>query len=87
MISKESLSEIITSQRLATGVKSGYGIGFSVETSKNDTPKYYHTGGGVGASTILIVYPKEDLVIAVLTNLTGVSMQGFGNELESVFIN
>lgn len=86
-VSKESLSEIITSQRLATGNNTGYGIGFSVETSKNGTPKYYHTGGGVGASTLLLIYPKEELVITVLTNLTGVSMQDFGNQLESVFIN
>ncbi|HMR17085.1 MAG TPA: serine hydrolase, partial [Mariniflexile sp.] len=67
--------------------KTGYGLGFSVETSKKGTPKYYHTGGGVGASTILVVYPKEELVMTVLTNLTGVSMQEFGNELEQVFIN
>ncbi|MFD0836883.1 serine hydrolase domain-containing protein [Mariniflexile aquimaris] len=87
IVSEESLSEIITSQRLVTGEKTGYGIGFSVETTKNGTAKYYHTGGGVGASTILLVYPKEELVIAVLTNLTGVSMQDFGNQLESVFIN
>ena len=87
IISKETLSKIITSQRLITGENTGYGIGFSVETSKKGTPKYYHTGGGVGASTILMVYPEEELVITVLTNLTGVSMQDFGNELESVFIN
>lgn len=87
IVSEESLSEIITSQRLVTGEKTGYGIGFSVESTKNGTPKYYHTGGGVGASTILLVYPKEELVIAVLTNLTGVTMQDFGNQLESVFID
>lgn len=87
IVSKEALSEIITSQHLKTGERTGYGIGFSVETSKNGTPKYYHTGGGIGASTILLVYPKEELVIAVLTNLTGVSMQDFGKELETVFID
>ena len=87
IVSKEALSEIITSQRLLNGENTGYGIGFSVETSKKGTPKYYHTGGGVGASTVLLIYPEEELVITVLTNLTGVSMQDFGNELESVFIN
>ena len=86
-VSKEALTEIVTSQHLKNGEKTGYGLGFSVETSKKGTPKYYHTGGGVGASTILVVYPKEELVMTVLTNLTGVSMQEFGNELEQVFIN
>lgn len=87
IVSKKTLSEITTSQRLSSGNKTGYGIGFSVETSKKGTPKYYHTGGGVGASSILLIYPEEELVITVLTNLTGVSMQDFGSELESVFIN
>lgn len=87
LVSKEALSEIITSQRLKTGKITGYGIGFSIGHSKNGTPKYYHTGGGVGASSILLVYPKEELVIAVLTNLTGVSMKDFGDELEAIFID
>lgn len=87
IVSKESLSEIITSQRLKTGERTGYGIGFSVETSKNGTPKYYHTGGGVGASTILIAYPEEEVVITVLTNTTGISMPEFGKELENIFID
>ncbi len=87
LISKEAIKEIITSQRLSSGNKTGYGIGFSTVTSSNGTPKFYHTGGGVGASTILMVYPEEELVITVLTNLTGVTMLDFGNALESIFIN
>ncbi|MEN3322616.1 serine hydrolase domain-containing protein [Mariniflexile soesokkakense] len=87
IVSKETLSQITTSQHLKTGERTGYGIGFSVETSKNSTPKYYHTGGGVGASTILMVYPKEELVITVLANTTGISMPDFGKELEAVFID
>ena len=87
ILSKDVINEITTSQYLASGEKTGYGIGFSCETSKNNTPKYYHTGGGVGASTILLVYPKEEMVITVLTNLTGVSMTDFGTELENLFVD
>ncbi len=87
ILSKEAISEIVTSQRLNNGYRTGYGIGFSIEKSKNGSPKYYHTGGGVGASTILLIYPEEELVITVLTNLTGVKMIDFGNQLESLFID
>lgn len=87
IISQQAISEIVTSQKLNNGNKTGYGIGFSVETSKNGTPKYYHTGGGIGASTILLIYPQEELVITVLTNLTGVPMKEFGNQLESHFMD
>jgi CubicO group peptidase (beta-lactamase class C family) len=87
IISKKSLSEITTSQKLKSGQKTGYGIGFSTQKTKKGTPKYFHTGGGVGASSILLIYPEEDVVITVLTNLTGVKMDGFGQQLEAVFVD
>jgi len=87
IVSKEALSEMITSQELKTGKITGYGIGFSVEYTKNNTHKYYHTGGGIGASTILLIYPKEGVVISVLTNISGVDMEAFGEALESVFVD
>ena len=87
IVSEKSVSEIITSQLLKSGNKTGYGIGFSVGHSKKGTPKYFHTGGGVGASTILLIYPEEEVIITVLTNLTSINMIEFGNQLESFFID
>ena len=87
IVSKEALSEIITSQKLKSGNITGYGIGFSVETTKSNTPKYYHTGGGVGASTVLIIYPKESIVISILTNKSGVNMDAIINTLEAIFVD
>lgn len=85
-VSKEALSEILTSQILKSNKVTGYGIGFSVDCTKNNTSKYYHTGGGVGASTVLLIFPKEGIVISVLTNKSGVSMDAFAKELEATFI-
>lgn len=87
IISKEALSQIITSQRFKSNYITGYGIGFSIAKTKKGTPKYFHTGGGIGASTILSIYPNEDIVITVLTNLTGISMEDFGKELEAIFVD
>ncbi|WP_298535025.1 serine hydrolase [uncultured Algibacter sp.] len=87
LISKDVLTEITTSQKLKSGNHTGYGIGFSVEQTKNKTPKYYHTGGGVGTSTVLLIYPKEEVVISVLTNRTGIKMDAFGKALEAIFLD
>ncbi|GGZ81573.1 serine hydrolase domain-containing protein [Algibacter mikhailovii] len=87
LISEDALFEITTSQKLKSGNLTGYGIGFSVERPKNGTPKIYHTGGGIGASTALFIYPKEAIVICVLTNKTGVKMDSFGKTLEHIFID
>ncbi|MCH4551328.1 serine hydrolase domain-containing protein [Aestuariibaculum lutulentum] len=86
IITQKTLSKLTTSQRLGNGYKTGYGMGLSIRTSINNTPKYYHTGGGMGSSSILCVYPDEGIVICVLTNLSGVSMVEFGNALEEVFL-
>ena len=87
IVSKNSLRKITTSQKLKSGNLTGYGIGFSIDHTKKGTSKIYHTGGGVGASTILMVFPEDDIVISVLTNLSGVSMDSFGKQLEDVFVN
>ena len=87
IVSKEALLEMLTSQKLKSDKITGYGIGFSVECTKNNTNKYYHTGGGVGASTILLIYPKEGVVISVLTNRSGVDMEVFGQALEAIFVD
>ena len=87
IVSNEALSEMITSQKLKSDKITGYGIGFSVECTKNNTNKYYHTGGGVGASTILLIYPKEGVVISALTNRSGVDMEVFGEALEAIFVD
>ena len=87
LISKEALSRITTSQKFKNGNKTGYGIGFSIEKTKNNTPKYYHTGGGVGASTILMVFPEVDLVITILINKSSIDTKVLGEDLENVFID
>lgn len=87
LISEEALSQITTSQKFKNGNKTGYGIGFSIQKTKNNTPKYYHTGGGIGASTILMVFPGEEIVITILTNKSGVDAKVLGEDLERIFID
>ena len=64
-----------------------YGLGFGIGKTKNSTPKYSHSGGGVGASTLLLIYPKEKVVISILTNLSQVPIFDLGDQLESIFVN
>lgn len=87
IVSKTNLAKIITPQKLKSKKNTGYGIGFSIANTKNKTAKYYHTGGGIGASTVLLIYPKEGIVISVLTNKTGINMDAFSQKLEEVFLN
>ncbi|TYP96765.1 CubicO group peptidase (beta-lactamase class C family) [Tenacibaculum adriaticum] len=86
IISSKSLSEITTSNKTFDGKKTNYGIGVSISKTTNNTLKLSHSGGGIGASSYLLIYPEEEITIAILTNLSGVKMKGYIKNLENIFI-
>ena len=86
IISKESLAELIKSQKTSNGKNTNYGIGIGVRKIKNNTLKLSHSGGGIGASSNLLIYPEKGIVISILTNLSGVKMTTYIKELENIFI-
>ncbi|RPD93251.1 class A beta-lactamase-related serine hydrolase [Aureibaculum marinum] len=87
IINKSTVTKLVTSLKTNDGKDTGYGIGFVTNKSKNNTPRYSHSGGGIGATTLLLMYPEENLVIVILTNLSNVKIKDFGNELEGIFLN
>jgi hypothetical protein len=44
------------------------------------------SGGGMGATAFLLMYPEKEIVISILTNLSGVKIRKLVGELEGVFI-
>lgn len=87
ILSKTSVKELVTSLKTDDGELTNYGIGFGVITTKNNTPRYSHSGGGIGATTFLMMYPEEEIVIAIVTNLSSVPIRNLVGQLETVFIN
>jgi len=86
IISKKTITELVTPLTISVGKNTNYGIGIGVVKLKNNTLRYAHSGGGMGATTFLSMYPEKDLVIAVLTNLSGVNIRKLMSELEGVLI-
>lgn len=62
-------TEFTSSQKLESGKLTNYGIGWSCGYDKNNKFRFMHNGSGVGAYGFIIVYPKEELVFALLTNI------------------
>jgi CubicO group peptidase (beta-lactamase class C family) len=67
----ESLLLLFTSQKTADGKESGYGIGWGVRTSKSGQRIYEHSGGAVGGTSQLILYPDAHVVVAMICNFEG----------------
>lgn len=87
VFSKSSINELVTSQKTTDGELTNYGVGFRVAKTANGTPKYSHSGGGIGATTFILILPEEGIVLALVTNLSGVPYRKLINQLETILIN
>lgn len=78
-----SLRLLWTPQRTADGRETGYGVGWSSGRDEAGRRTVSHSGGAVGGSAFLLVYPEQGVVVAMLTN-TSDSMVGSGNGARQV---
>ena len=68
IVRKETLDLLWTSMRTTDGKTTDYGIGWSVESDSLGRRRVRHSGGSVGGTAHLIIYPDAALVVAVLVN-------------------
>jgi serine beta-lactamase-like protein LACTB len=87
LITENSLSELVTPLKPIMGKSNNYGIGIKISKTKKKNVRYSHSGGGVGATTYLLIYPEKEMVITILTNLSGVKMLKFTRDLERIFVD
>ena len=87
LLKSTSVKELVKEQQLANGEGTGYGVGFAIKETKKGTVSYSHSGGGIGATTLLLMYPEEGIVISIVTNVSGLPIRDFGEQLENVFVN
>ncbi|MGW8265724.1 MAG: serine hydrolase domain-containing protein [Longimicrobiales bacterium] len=81
----QTIEVLWTSQHTRDGERTGYGIGWR-ESHEDGRRVIYHTGGAVGGTTVLVIYPEEGVVVAILTNIQGASQTGNAREIASLFM-
>lgn len=79
-LSETALKELTTSLTLSNGDSTGYGIGWSI-LNKGTLQGYGHNGGSVGGITAFRIYPKEKLVIVLLSNSSNTD---YGNVVDRI---
>lgn len=84
-LKQESLALLFTSQKTTDGHRTGYGIGWSVETDQAGRARFFHTGGQQGCSAILFIAPETKVVVAMLTNVSKSKIIGRGQALADLF--
>ena len=74
LLSATTYKQLLTSQ-IINDQKTYYGLGFEVSQNKEGYPFVGHVGSNVGAYTNLFVFPKQAVVVAILTNCTDPKIQ------------
>ena len=67
---ESSLRLLFTSQKTNSGQETGYGMGWFIQKSASGQRIYQHSGGSVGGTSQLIIYPDTGVVVALTTNLS-----------------
>ena len=71
VLKRATIDALWTSQRTSDGKPTGYGMGWGVNTDSTGRRSVSHSGGSVGGTALLVVYPKEQMVFAFLFNGDG----------------
>lgn len=81
----ETLKEIFTSQKTSDGTSTGYGMNWFVGDDQGN-PIWWHSGSSVGGNSILIIYPRQRVVLAMQTNLTDSKMGDLPRVIGRLFL-
>lgn len=57
-----------TSQKTSVGKETGYGIGWGIVHEPSGRLRIGHTGGSMGGTASLMIYPEQKLIVALLVN-------------------
>lgn len=87
LIKAKTKSEFIQSQLTSDGNKTNYGMGFRTAIDAQGNFWYGHSGGSVGGITMFIVYPNEEMVVALVTNSSDVRYGSIPFDLAKLFMD
>lgn len=65
---------LVSPQRLLDGANTNYGLGWRMGRDTQNRPIIHHGGSIDGGRTFLLVYPDQQLVVAITANMSGVSI-------------
>jgi CubicO group peptidase (beta-lactamase class C family) len=83
----DTLRQLFTEQKTADGKPTGYGMNWFIDKDAKGDPIWWHSGSSVGGNSMLILYPRQKVVLAMQTNLTDSNLKGLPRELAALFLD
>ena len=78
-LTQASLDALFTSQKTTDGTNTSYGIGWFITKDKQGHVLWWHSGGAVGGTSILMIEPATRVVLVMTANLTDAHLQTKGH--------
>lgn len=85
LLTADTLKLWWTSQSTADGVETGYGMGWRIDRDPGNRARVGHTGGSMGGTTYLGIYPEQELVIVLVSNLSSAEFGNLPEALATLF--
>jgi CubicO group peptidase (beta-lactamase class C family) len=87
VVKPETIKLLWTSQKLPNGQATGYGMGWQISYDSNGKIRWVgHAGSSVGGSTIFGIYPEQQVVVAIITNMSDIYYGNLPYKIGEVFI-
>ncbi len=83
-INASTVEQLWTPYKLLTNEKNIYGIGFRIETDNAGRKQIHHGGVATGSGAFLVIYPDNDLIMAITYNLVPQTMRS--TQIAQVFL-
>ena len=75
LFSETTRDELWTSLKTNDGNETGYGLGWRVGEDDEGRRIVGHTGGSVGGTTLFLIYPEEEFIVCIVSNLSQTSFR------------
>ena len=82
----DTLRQLFTSQKTADGRETGYGMNWHIDADHDGVPTIRHTGSSVGGNSIILMYPRQRVVLSIQTNLTDSRLGDLPETIGSLFL-
>jgi CubicO group peptidase (beta-lactamase class C family) len=86
ILRRETLDAMFTSQLTRAGVRTGYGLGWHVETDSRGRRVLWHGGRGVGGRSAIVLVPHARLVCVMLSNIEGEMLDEHARRIAAFFL-
>ncbi len=86
ILRRETLDAMFTTQVTRAGVRTGYGLGWHVETDARGRRVLWHGGRGVGGRSAIVLVPHARLVCVMLSNIEGEMLDEHARRIAAFFL-